>query len=131
MHPIFDQVAKVAAPVLVAYHDDLNVSDRATFAKSRAGDVLIWALRPTGTHVAFIPCKPCGNVLAQIHHAQKQREYVEAIRDVDRSARYFRIICAGNGLGTVKEITFEQASAVTKDAISRAISRRVPALAAS
>lgn len=46
---LFREMAKVAAPVITAYHADLEIHDRKVIEGLKAGDVILWAPDKAGT----------------------------------------------------------------------------------
>lgn len=57
----------IAAPVIKAYHDDLNVHDAKVLASFKPGDVMLWAPNPHGTHLIVLARQGRPNASAKEH----------------------------------------------------------------
>jgi hypothetical protein len=51
---LISKMGEIAAPVIEAYHDDLNVHDARIIEDAKLGDVFLWAPVRNGTHLVVL-----------------------------------------------------------------------------
>jgi hypothetical protein len=69
---LISKMGEIAAPVIEAYHDDLNKHDAHVIEAARPGDVFLWAPVRHGTHLIVLGRESGPNVRAAEHYAAVQ-----------------------------------------------------------
>lgn len=69
MQDLIDAMAKIADPVIKAYHDDFRVHDRKVIEGLKSGDVILWTPRACGSHLIVLARGYVPNTLAAQHFA--------------------------------------------------------------
>lgn len=66
---LLSALAKIAAPVIKAYHDDFRVHDAKVISALAPGDVILWAPREHGSHLIILARADRPNQSAAEHFA--------------------------------------------------------------
>lgn len=106
---IYSRLKKVAKPHLVHYRTDLTVHDRALSRNMMPGDAAIYAVRESGTHMAFFRLGADTGEAKAYGQAKLAIDYLDAILVSSPVINWYLIECTSPQRGTVTPISFTEA----------------------
>lgn len=103
---LYSRLKTVAGPHLRHFLTDLTVHDRAICRAMRLGDLAIYAVRDSGTHMATFRSAKDSDRHTAIRRAQLAIDYVDAIIATGSTIHWFFVECTSPQRGSVTPVTF-------------------------
>lgn len=119
MNTLYKKIVEIAEPIVKRYHTDVTIHDRSTLASLQPGDVVLWACRESGSHIAWLLfADPTMN-------AAKRRNAIFANRSIWNAANsfwpgmqwYVLTPTDHDGRGTVERVSLKKAEVLFTDAL--------------
>jgi hypothetical protein len=117
---LYDQIEKTAKPIVTNYWTDVALHDKASLARMKTGDQLLWACRDYGSHIAWLVWSDVrAETGSKLQRISMNRSVFQSANQIWPGMQWYLLTATSdNGRGTMVKISVEEAERLFADLIS-------------
>lgn len=120
MTTLYDVIEKIAKPIVTNYWSDVAVHDKASLARMKKGDQLLWACRDYGSHIAWLYWS---DEKSDVRRITMNRSVFQAANKIWPGMQWYLLTATSDdGLGTIVKVSVEEGERLFADRITESAS---------